>query len=78
MVKPVGGESRPFRGDYAGMACIVWARSAGAARTAVVRSARDAGYPASYPEVVVHRAREFDHVATAEVGKCYCLDHIPT
>jgi len=51
---------RAFKTKAIGTTSIVFAESAGKARTATVRSANDAGYKISYPDVTVHRSPEFD------------------
>lgn len=51
---------KAFRATAKGVDAIVYATTAGRARTAMVRSATDAGYAVGYRDVRVRRDRAFD------------------
>lgn len=55
-----GRRIRAFRTDAQGITSVVYAASAGRARSVTVRAANDAGFSVRYADVLVRRAPEFD------------------
>lgn len=71
--------AKSYRVEFGGMIGIVWATSAGKARYRAALSVSDAGWllRPNPSRIKCVRAYEFDHIATAEIGKCYHPDYVP-